>query len=133
MVAAAGLKQASDIVGPLFFTLTVVIAVYPLNGWLLSRKVPQLLASVITMISVYLLIIVVLGSVVWSLTRLATTLPAYSDEFTQLYNNLLGWLAGFGLSSRCCETRCPRSTWRVSREWRKQRSGRSPVGSDCWP
>ena len=98
VVAAAGLKQASDIVGPLFFTLTVVIAVYPLNGWLLSRKVPQLLASVITMISVYLLIIVVLGSVVWSLTRLATTLPAYSDEFTQLYNNLLGWLAGFGLS-----------------------------------
>ena len=98
VVAAAGLKQASSIVGPLFLTLTIVITVYPLNGWLVARKVPQWLASVITMISVYLLIIIVLGSVVWSLTRLATTLPTYSDEFTQLYNNLLGWLAGFGLS-----------------------------------
>ena len=99
VVAAAGLKQASDIVGPFFLTLTIVIAVYPLNGWLVSRKVPQLVASIITMVSVYLLIIVVLGSVVWSLTRLATTLPNYSEEFTQLYNSLLEWLAGFGLSS----------------------------------
>ena len=99
VVTAAGLKQASDIVGPLFLTLTIVIAVYPMNGWLVSRRVPQMLASVITMISVYLLIIVVLGSVVWSLTRLGTTLPDYSDRFTQLYNQLLGWLAGFGLST----------------------------------
>jgi predicted PurR-regulated permease PerM len=37
--------------------------------------------------------------VVWSLTRLATTLPDYSDRFTQLYNDTLGWLAGFGLST----------------------------------
>ena len=29
VVAAAGLKQASDIVGPFFLTLTIVIAVYP--------------------------------------------------------------------------------------------------------
>ena len=99
VVTAAGLKQASDIVGPFFLTLTIVITVYPLNGWLLGRKVPQLLSSVITMISVYLLIIIVLGSVVWSLTRLATTLPDYSERFTQLYNDLLGWLAGFGLST----------------------------------
>ena len=35
------------------------------------------------MVIVYLLIIVVLGSVVWSLTRLATTLPNYSGEFTR--------------------------------------------------
>ena len=99
VVTAAGLKQASDIVGPFFLTLTIVIAVYPLNSWLVSRKVPQLVASVLTMIAVYLLIIVVLGSVVWSLTRLATTLPDYSAKFTQLYNDTLGWLAGFGLST----------------------------------
>ena len=60
VVTAAGLKQASDIVGPLFLTLTIVIAVFPMNGWLLSRKVPQWLASLITMITVYLLIIVVM-------------------------------------------------------------------------
>ena len=99
VVTAAGLKQASDIVGPFFLTLTIVIAVYPLNSWLVSRKVPQLVASVLTMIAVYLLIIVVLGSVVWSLTRLATTLPDYSAKFTQLYNDSSGWLAGFGLST----------------------------------
>ena len=99
VVTAAGLKQASDIVGPLFLTLTIVIAVYPLNYWLVGRKVPQIAASVITMVVVYLLIIVVLGSVVWSLTRLATTLPTYGGQFTALYDNLLAWLAGFGVST----------------------------------
>jgi predicted PurR-regulated permease PerM len=99
VVAGAGLRQTSDIVGPLFLTLTIVIAVYPMHGWLLGRKIPRIVASIITMVTVYLLIIVVLGSVVWSLARLATTLPDYAGQFTQLYNNTLSWLAGFGIST----------------------------------
>jgi predicted PurR-regulated permease PerM len=56
-------------------------------------------ASIITLLTVYLLIIIVLGSVVWSLTRLATTLPDYSAQFKNLYNQSLAVLASFGISS----------------------------------
>jgi predicted PurR-regulated permease PerM len=99
VVAGAGLKQASSIVGPFFLVLTIVISVHPLRSWLVARRVPSIVASIITLLAVYLLIIVVLGSVVWSLTRLATTLPDYSAQFKNLYNQALAMLASFGISS----------------------------------
>jgi predicted PurR-regulated permease PerM len=99
VVSAAGLRQASDIVGPFFLVLTIVITVHPLRSWLLARKVPSLVASIISLLTVYALIIVVLGSVVWSLTRLATTLPDYSAQFRALYEQTVGLLASFGISS----------------------------------
>ena len=41
-----------------------------------------------------------LGSVVWSLTRLGTTLPGYSGQFVELYRQVLEMLAGFGIEYR---------------------------------
>jgi AI-2 transport protein TqsA len=102
-VVAAGLRQAADIIGPLFLVLTIVITVHPLSSWLKSRGTPQWLASIISLVSVYGLIIIVLGSVVWSLTRLGTTLPDYSAQFTQLYQQALGTLAGFGVSTEALQ------------------------------
>jgi AI-2 transport protein TqsA len=100
VVAGAGLRQASDIIGPLFLVLTIVISVHPMSSWLLQRGVPQWLASVISMLSVYGLIVIVLGSTVWSLARLGTTLPDYAEEFTALYQQALDLLAGFGVSTQ---------------------------------
>jgi AI-2 transport protein TqsA len=99
VVAGAGLKQASSLVGPFFLVLTIVITVHPLRSWLGARRVPSFVASIITLLAVYLLIIIVLGSVVWSLTRLATTLPDYSAQFASLYNQALQLLASYGISS----------------------------------
>lgn len=100
VVVAAGLRQSASIVGPFFLVLTIVITVHPLRNWLVARKVPQWLASTVSLLAVYGLIIVVLGSVVWSLTRLGTTLPEYSTQFQELYQQALGTLAGFGVSSQ---------------------------------
>src|SRR3712207_5229888 len=99
VVAAAGLRPASDIVGPFFLVLTIVITVHPLRSWLPARNVPSVVASIITLLTVYLLIIVVLGSVIWSLTRLATTLPDYGPQFARLYDQAVSLLASFGISS----------------------------------
>jgi AI-2 transport protein TqsA len=99
VVAAAGLRQTSNIIGPFFLVLTIVITVSPLSSWLVSRRVPQVLASVASLLSVYALLIIVLGSVVWTLARLGTTLPGYSAEFTKLYLQLLNTLASLGISS----------------------------------
>src|SRR3712207_1844815 len=99
VVAAAGLRQASAIVGPFFLVLTIVITVHPLRSWLRARNVPSLVASIITLLTVYLLIIVVLGSVIWSLTRLATTLPDYSAQFRNLYEQSVALLESFGISN----------------------------------
>jgi len=98
-VVAAGLRQTADIIGPLFLVLTIVITVHPLSSWLRARGMPQWLASTIGLVTVYALIIIVLGSVVWSLTRLGTTLPRYSGQFIELYRQVLETLSRLGIST----------------------------------
>ena len=99
IVACAGLKSVSSIIGPVFLVLTLVITVQPLNAWLGRRGVPRPLATVASLVMVYALLIIVLGSVVWSLTRLGTTLPSYSRQFTELYQEALSALNRLGLST----------------------------------
>ncbi|HYP46390.1 MAG TPA: AI-2E family transporter [Propionibacteriaceae bacterium] len=98
VIVCVGLKNISSIVGPLFLVLTLVITVYPLRARLVARKVPQVLASIAALFAVYALLIIVLGSVAWSLARLVTALTDYSTEFNALYQQSLGLLGRFGVS-----------------------------------
>ncbi|MGI8458787.1 MAG: AI-2E family transporter [Propionibacteriaceae bacterium] len=98
VVAAAGLKTVSSIVGPVFLVLTLAITVHPFRTWMRRHRVPAALSTIAALISVYLLLLVVLGSVVWSLTRLATALLDYQGEFTQLYTAVLDRASQLGLS-----------------------------------
>jgi AI-2 transport protein TqsA len=75
-----------------------VITVYPLRVWLLRRRVPSVVATIVALISVYALLAVVLGSVVWSLTRLVTELTSYTAQFNALYQQALGQLSKLGIS-----------------------------------
>src|SRR5829696_2134203 len=69
VITAAGIKAVSSIIGPSFLVLTLVITVQPLRTILVRRRVPSWLASIVVLLSVYGLLILVLGSSVWSLTR----------------------------------------------------------------
>ncbi len=99
VIAAVGLKSTAQIVGPLFLVLTLVITVHPLRVFLTRRKVPAPVASVAAMISMYALLVVVLGSVVWSLTQLVSILPRYATAFTALYNGAISQLGKLGIST----------------------------------
>jgi len=104
VIAGAGLQATSNIVGPVFLVLTLVIAVHPLRVWMVRRHVPQVVSSVVALLGVYALLVIVLGSIVWSLTQLVTALTVYSAAFTDLYNQGLGALAKVGISSSTLQT-----------------------------
>jgi AI-2 transport protein TqsA len=99
VITAAGIKAVSSIIGPSFLVLTLVITVQPLRTILVRRRVPSWLASVVVLLSVYGLLILVLGSTIWSLTRLVNVLPDYADEFTNLFNSALGQLGRYGVDT----------------------------------
>ena len=82
VVIGVGLKSTANIVGPVFLVLTLVITVSPLRRWLVKRSVPSALASIISLLAIYALLIVILGSVVLSIYRLVGTLPQYTAAFT---------------------------------------------------
>lgn len=99
VLICAGLKTVAAIVAPTFLVLTLVITVQPVGTWLTRRGLPRWLASVVVLISVYALVIAVLGSAVWSLTRLVTTLPKYSEAFSSTFDQASAQLAKLGVKT----------------------------------
>ena len=89
VIIGAGLQVTRSIVAPLFLVVTLVITVSPLRGLLIRRKVPSALASVISLLAIYALLFIILGSVVWSIFRLVDTLPDYADAFNRIFDSLV--------------------------------------------
>ena len=100
VVICAGLQSAANIVAPLFLVITLVITVAPLRSLLVARRWPSWLASAVTLLAIYLLIAVILGSVVFAVARLVDTLPQYSSAFQQILDSLLGLADQLGVGQQ---------------------------------
>ncbi len=99
VIICAGLRTVAAIVAPTFLVLTLVITMQPLRSVLIRRGLARPLASTVVLISVYALLVAVLGSAVWSLTRLITELPTYSAAFSKLFDQALAQLAKLGIKT----------------------------------
>ena len=103
IVICAGLQSAASIVAPLFLVITLVITVAPLRTLLVARRWPSWLASGITLLVIYLLIGLILGSVVFAVVRLVDTLPQYASAFQQILASLLGVAERLGFGQQQIE------------------------------
>ena len=89
IVIGAGLQSTASIVAPVFLVVTLVITVAPLRGFLLARKWPSWLASTVSLLAIYGLLLLILGSVAFAVVRLVDRLPQYADAFNQIFDSLL--------------------------------------------
>jgi AI-2 transport protein TqsA len=98
IVIGAGLRSAANIVGPVFLVITLVITVAPLSGFLVRRRWPPWLASVVSLLVIYALLAMILGSVVFAAVRLVDKLPDYASAFQKIFDYLVGVASqlGFG-------------------------------------
>ena len=98
IVIGAGLRSIANIVGPLFLVITLVITVAPLRNFLVRRRWPSWLASVVSLLTIYALLVLILGSVAFAVARLVGKLPDYANAFDQIFTYLLGLSTrlGFG-------------------------------------
>ena len=90
IVIGAGLRSIANIVTPLFLVITLVITVAPLRNWLVRRRWPSWLASVASLLTIYALLVLILGSVAFAIARLVGTLPEYANAFNRIFSYLLG-------------------------------------------
>ena len=97
LVAVLAIQQFAAIVAPVLLALVLVIAVHPLTGILRRRGLPMWLAKTVTLIAVLGLIVGLAAAVALSIAQLATILPTYEDDFTELVANLRTWLASLGV------------------------------------
>ena len=103
IIICAGLQSAASIVAPLFLVITLVITVAPLRALLVDRRWPSWLASAVTLLVIYLLIGLILGSVVFAVVRLVDTLPRYGSAFQQILASLLGVAEQLGFGQQQIE------------------------------
>ena len=89
VVVGVGLRSSANIVAPVFLVLTLVITVAPLRSFLVKHRWPSWLASVVTLLAIYALLVVILGSVVYAIVRLVDTLPQYADAFQRILDSLV--------------------------------------------
>jgi hypothetical protein len=113
VVAVAGLRSASGIVGPAFLALTIAITIHPPLAWLQRRRVPGWLAVVLTMLVAYVRLVALAAALVFSGARLATLLPSYQRSSPASSTNSPAGSASVG--SRYFAPRCTRPSSSASK------------------
>src|SRR5690349_6671825 len=75
-VTIFGIRSLSGLVGPAFLALTLTIAAHPFRGWLVRKRVPGWLATVLVLLSIYLFLLAFAVSMVVATARFASLLPS---------------------------------------------------------
>ena len=91
------LQDLSSTIAPMFLALNLLIVAYPIFTALRKVGTPKLVAAVVTMLAVFIVLVLGILAIVWSVTQVVTVLSGYSSQFTSMYYSVAEWLAQFGL------------------------------------
>lgn len=97
-IAIQGMQANKDLIAPVFFAINLMIAAYPLKGWLTRKGLPEWIGSILSGLVVFGVIIAFFSALGWSIASLVSEIPKYGDKFDQLYAQSLDQLSKFGLS-----------------------------------
>jgi predicted PurR-regulated permease PerM len=97
VITAAGIRAASDIIGPIFAAVVITVAVHPLRDWAARHGLPPWLGLLIGILGAYVLILGLGFLLVVSLGRFATLLPDYADDMDELVADATAWLEKLGI------------------------------------
>jgi predicted PurR-regulated permease PerM len=88
VVALAGMRAASPVIGPVLIALLITIAWSPASDWLRKRGLPSTLAA-LTGVLLSIVIIALLVLLVWSsVTQLQSNLPGYTERINEVRSSL---------------------------------------------
>lgn len=90
------LKEQAELFAPIFFALNLMITAYPLHVGLRKLKVPAALAAIVTGLVVLLVLALFVYGLYYSVAEMVSSLPQYSEQFKDLYNQALHVLTNFG-------------------------------------
>jgi predicted PurR-regulated permease PerM len=100
VLVIAGLHEIADIIAPIFLALVLTVAVHPLDGMLRRWGAKPWAALLLTLATIYLILIGLAGAAVFSLARLATELPQYKGRAQELVDNVSQQLSHLGIGSQ---------------------------------
>jgi AI-2 transport protein TqsA len=96
-LVVAGLRNLSDIVGPVFLAFVLVIATEPMRTAAERRGIPAWVGGVLAIVTIYLGLLGLTFAMVVSVGSFATLLPTYETEANRVVETVVSWLAGQGV------------------------------------
>lgn len=96
-ITVAGMKSVGGILGPAFLAIVLMITVFPIRGWMVRHKVPGWLATTLTILTVYGVLIALVVALVVSIGRLAALVPTYTPEINDLVDRIGDFLRDQGV------------------------------------
>jgi AI-2 transport protein TqsA len=97
VLIAAALAQARTVFEPLALAAFIIAIVWPLHHWL-QMRMPKLLALGITIIVTVAVCLAFASSAVWGFGRVGRSLVTDVARYQTLYDNVVTWLEGHGVS-----------------------------------
>ncbi len=97
VLVVAGMQAASGIIGPVFLAIVLTIAISPLGRYLRRRGWPSWAGTLVGIVASYVVLIGIVLSLVYALTRFATMLPQYQDDLTALVKSATSALTKVGV------------------------------------
>ncbi|MGO4257234.1 AI-2E family transporter [Marmoricola sp. RAF53] len=104
VITVAGMKAVAGIISPVFLAVVLMITVFPIRGWLVRHRVPNVLATVATILAVYAILIAMLVALIVSVARMAALVPTYAPQINDLVDNVTTWLGDLGVKKEQTDT-----------------------------
>lgn len=96
-ITVAGMRSVGGILGPAFLAIVLMITVFPIRGWMVRHKVPGWLATTLTILTVYGVLVALVIALVVSVGRLAALVPTYTPEINDLVDRIGDFLRDQGV------------------------------------
>src|SRR6516225_9248528 len=97
VVVVAAITYANMVFAPLALALFVISLVWPTQYWLQARM-PRLLALAITLLGTLAIGVAFASLVVWGFGRVVRSLVIDAARYQAIYESLVAWLDGYGVS-----------------------------------
>src|SRR3954452_23306667 len=98
-VAIAGLREIAWLVAPVLLALVVVIALAPVQSWLMAAGWPRWASATVLLVLVWTVLLGFVGLLVLSIAQLAALLPDYAGRAEILINGVVRDLNSAGVVS----------------------------------
>jgi AI-2 transport protein TqsA len=72
-----GIRSLANVLNPILLALVITITVLPMPAWFQKKKLPGWVAIGLTILVVLIILVMVIGTVVLSISRLSTSIPQY--------------------------------------------------------
>jgi AI-2 transport protein TqsA len=98
IITVLGMRQLQDILAPTVLALVIVIAVAPFGNWLKRKGAPGWVRTIAVMLAGFGILLGFVLIIAYAGVKLAGLIPQYSTDYSQLQDQVQGWLSDLGVT-----------------------------------